>query len=44
MWASLTVMRKIAVELQNYGPFDPFTRNMITTDEIRRYLSKEPMK
>ena len=37
-------MRKIAVELQNYGSFDSFTRDMITTDEIRQYLSKEPMK
>ena len=44
MWASLTVMRKIAVELQNYGSLDPFRRDMITPDEIRQYLSKEPMK
>ena len=44
IWASLTVMRKIAVELQNYGSFDLFTRDMITTDEIRQYLSKEPMR
>ena len=44
MWASLSVMRKIAVELQHYGSFDPFTRDMITTDEIRQYVSKEPMK
>ncbi len=44
IWASLTTMRKIAVELQNYGSFDSFTRDMITTDEIRQYLSKEPMK
>ncbi len=43
MWASLTVMRKIAVELQNYGSFDLFTHDMITPDEIRAYLSKEPM-
>ncbi len=38
IWASLTVMRKIAVELQNYGSFDLFTRDMITTDEIRQYV------
>ena len=44
IWASLTVMRKIAVELQNYGSLDPFRRDMITTDEIRQYVSKEPMK
>ncbi|MCZ6571270.1 MAG: isocitrate lyase/phosphoenolpyruvate mutase family protein, partial [Deltaproteobacteria bacterium] len=44
MRASLTRMRKIAVELQNYGSFDSFTRDMITNDEIRAYLSKEPMQ
>jgi 2-methylisocitrate lyase-like PEP mutase family enzyme len=43
IWASLTVMRNIAVDLQNYGSFDAFTRDMITTDEIKAYLSKEPM-
>jgi 2-methylisocitrate lyase-like PEP mutase family enzyme len=43
MWASLTLMKKIAVELQNYGSFDLFTKDMITTDEIRAYLSKGPM-
>jgi 2-methylisocitrate lyase-like PEP mutase family enzyme len=43
MWASLTAMRNIAVGLKNYGSFDPFTRDMITVDEIRSYLSKEPM-
>jgi hypothetical protein len=37
-------MRQIAVELRNYGSFDSFTREMITTDEIRQYVSKEPMK
>jgi 2-methylisocitrate lyase-like PEP mutase family enzyme len=44
MWASLTLMRKIAVELQNYGSFDLFTRDMITTDEIKQFVSKEPMR
>ena len=44
MWASLSVMRTIAVDLQRYGSFDPFTRDMITTDEIREYVSREPMK
>jgi 2-methylisocitrate lyase-like PEP mutase family enzyme len=43
MWASLTLMRKIAVELQNYGSFDLFTKDMITTDEIRAYVSKASM-
>lgn len=44
MWASLTVMKKIAVDLQHYGSFDAFTRGMITSDEIRQYVSKEPMR
>lgn len=44
MWASLTVMRKIAVELQGYGSFASFTRDVITTNEIQQYLSKEPMR
>jgi len=44
MRASLTTMRRIAVELQSYGSFDSFTRDMITNDEIRAYLSKEPME
>ena len=44
IWASLTVMRNIAVELQNYGSLDLFRRDMITNDEILQYVSKEPMK
>jgi 2-methylisocitrate lyase-like PEP mutase family enzyme len=43
IWASLTTMRNIAVSLQEYGSFDPFTKGMITGDEIKAYLSKEPM-
>jgi 2-methylisocitrate lyase-like PEP mutase family enzyme len=43
MWASLTVMRNIAQELKNYGSFDLFTRDMITTDEILAYVRKGPM-
>jgi 2-methylisocitrate lyase-like PEP mutase family enzyme len=43
IWASLTTMRNIAVGLQNYGSFDPFTKDMIAPDEILAYLSKEPM-
>ena len=38
------MMRQIAVELQGNGSFDLFTLGMITTDEIRQYVSKEPMK
>ena len=37
-------MKKIAVELQNYGSFDLFTRDIITTDEIKQYVSKTPMR
>jgi 2-methylisocitrate lyase-like PEP mutase family enzyme len=44
MWASLTLMRKIAVELQNYGSFDLFRRDMISADEIKQFVSKEPMR
>jgi len=44
MWAALTTMRNIAVGLQNYGSFEPFTQNMISSDDIRAYLSKEPMR
>ncbi len=44
MWASLTAMRNVAVELQSYGSFDSFTRNVITGDEIRQFVSGEPME
>jgi 2-methylisocitrate lyase-like PEP mutase family enzyme len=44
MWASLSTMRKIAVDLQNYGSFEPFTRDVITTDEIRQFVSSERMR
>jgi 2-methylisocitrate lyase-like PEP mutase family enzyme len=44
MWASLTIMKKIAGELRNYGSFDLFTRDMITTDEIRQFVSTEFMR
>ena len=43
MWAALTVMRNIAADLRNHGSFDAFTRDMITSDEVKAYLSKEPM-
>jgi 2-methylisocitrate lyase-like PEP mutase family enzyme len=44
MWASLTLMRKIAVELQHYGSFDLFRCDMISTDEIKQFVSQEPMR
>jgi 2-methylisocitrate lyase-like PEP mutase family enzyme len=43
IWASLSVMKKIAIELQHYGSFDLFTRDMITTEEIKQYVSKTSM-
>ena len=43
-WASLTLMREIAQELRSYGSFDRFTRDVITPDEIRQFVSSEPMK
>jgi 2-methylisocitrate lyase-like PEP mutase family enzyme len=44
MRATLTAMRDIGVGLQNYGAFDPFTRDVMTGAEIRAYLSKTPMQ
>ncbi len=44
MWASLTAMRNVAVELQSYGSFDSFTSNVITGDEIRQFVSGKPME
>ena len=44
IWASLTVMRKLALELQDYGPLDQLTRDVITTSEIQKYLSQAPMR
>ncbi len=41
--ASLTAMRNVAVELQGSGSFDLFTRDVITSDEIRQFVSSEPM-
>jgi 2-methylisocitrate lyase-like PEP mutase family enzyme len=41
--ASLTKMRRVAIELQNYGSYSVFTEESMTSDEIRRYVSKEKM-
>jgi 2-methylisocitrate lyase-like PEP mutase family enzyme len=43
MWATLTLMRNVAVDLQNYGSFEPFTKDTMPLEEILAYLSKEPM-
>jgi 2-methylisocitrate lyase-like PEP mutase family enzyme len=44
MWSALTTMRNIAVDLQNYGSFDAFTRDVITMDEVRQFVRREPME
>ena len=41
--ASLTTMKNIAIELQNYGSYDLFTKNVISGEEITTYVSKEKM-
>jgi hypothetical protein len=32
---------RLSLDLQNYGSFDLFTRDMITTDERRRNICQE---
>ena len=44
IWAALTAMKNVAVELQNYGSFDSFTRDVITGDEIRAFVRAESME
>jgi 2-methylisocitrate lyase-like PEP mutase family enzyme len=44
MWASLSAMKEVAMELQNYGSFDRFTKDVISTDEIRQFVSGKPMQ
>jgi 2-methylisocitrate lyase-like PEP mutase family enzyme len=41
--ASLTTMRNVAVELLNYGSYGPFTDEVMTSDEVERYVSKDDM-
>lgn len=43
MWAAMTTMKKVAQELQNYGSFDSFTRDMISGDEIKAFVRGEQM-
>jgi 2-methylisocitrate lyase-like PEP mutase family enzyme len=40
MLSSLTAMRKIAVELQSDGSFDSFTRDVIASDEVKRWIRR----
>ncbi|MFQ5491593.1 MAG: isocitrate lyase/phosphoenolpyruvate mutase family protein [Phycisphaerae bacterium] len=41
--ASLTAMKKVATDLLNYGPYDAFTDDAMTSDEIRALVSTERM-
>lgn len=41
--AGLTTMKKIARELQDYGSYDLFTDQAMSSDEIRQYVSKDRM-
>jgi 2-methylisocitrate lyase-like PEP mutase family enzyme len=44
MWATQALMKKIGRELGQYGSFEVFTREMMTMDEIRQFVSREPMR
>ena len=37
--ASLTAMKKVAEELGRYGSYEPFTKGVVSGEEIRRYVS-----
>lgn len=41
--ASLTTMRRIARELQEYGSYERFTDDAMSGDEIRQYVSQDRM-
>ena len=36
--ASLTAMKEVATELARYGSYDSFTRDVVSSEEIRRYV------
>ncbi len=38
--ASLTTMRRIALDLKNYGSYDAFTRDAMSSEELRQLISK----
>ena len=40
--ASLTAMRDVAETLKNYGSYDIFTEGVMSSDDVRQYLSGEP--
>ena len=42
--ASLTAMRNVAEKLLSYGSYDSFTQNVVSTEEIQRFVSNERMK
>lgn len=41
--ASLTTMRRIALELRHYGSYDEFTHDVMSSDEIMTYVRTERM-
>ncbi|MDH3215810.1 MAG: isocitrate lyase/phosphoenolpyruvate mutase family protein [Candidatus Krumholzibacteria bacterium] len=41
--ASLTTMKNVASELMEYGTYDSFTNEVMTSDEIAGYVSKDKM-
>jgi 2-methylisocitrate lyase-like PEP mutase family enzyme len=43
MWAVMGTMKRIGQELQNYGSFESFTRDMIPGDEVRAFVRSEQM-
>ena len=38
--AALTTMKKIALGLKNYEPYDAFTSEAMSSEEIQRYAKK----
>lgn len=44
IWATMTVMKKIAQELQAYGSFDLFTRDIISSEDVMAFVRQTPMR
>jgi 2-methylisocitrate lyase-like PEP mutase family enzyme len=41
--ASVTAMKNVALALKNYGTFDSFTKDVVSSGEIQDYVSKDRM-
>jgi 2-methylisocitrate lyase-like PEP mutase family enzyme len=39
--SSLTAMKRVAEELRDYGSYDVFTKDAMSSDDVRQYLSNE---